>query len=128
MKEPSGHADLDEAAVVAVRQWTFTPAVRDDKPVASRITVPAQFAPPAPAPELLDTTRPGVLPVQGPVPAAPSGPAAAPAPPSPAGPADTAAALTANGGADAAVEQVDVHGHLQARPHGVPDYPVTLGA
>ena len=29
----SGGAELDEAAVVAVRQWTFTPALRAGKPV-----------------------------------------------------------------------------------------------
>jgi iron complex outermembrane receptor protein len=77
----SGAADLDEAAVVAARQWTFTPAMRGDKPVASRIKVPFHFAPPAPPPEEVDTTKPNVLPVQSAVPQAPS--AAAPAlPPS----------------------------------------------
>ncbi|MEO9185495.1 MAG: energy transducer TonB, partial [Kofleriaceae bacterium] len=40
----SGGADLDEAAVVAVRQWTFVPALRAGKPVASRIRVPFHFA------------------------------------------------------------------------------------
>ena len=49
----SGGADLDEAAVVAARQWTFTPASRAGKPVASRIRVPFHFAPPAPPPEIV---------------------------------------------------------------------------
>ena len=34
----SGGPDLDEAATVAAREWTFVPAQRDGKPVASRIT------------------------------------------------------------------------------------------
>src|ERR1700722_1409794 len=33
----SGGADLDEAATVAVRQWTFVPAMRDGKRLASGI-------------------------------------------------------------------------------------------
>src|SRR6185312_15089358 len=48
----SGGADLDEAAIVAARQWTFRPATRDGRPVASRIKMPFHFAPPEPAPEL----------------------------------------------------------------------------
>ncbi len=49
----SGGPALDEAAVIAARQWTFTPASRDGRPVASRIRVPFHFAPPAPPPELV---------------------------------------------------------------------------
>lgn len=49
----SAGADLDEAAIVAVREWTFVPAMRGGRPVASRIKVPFHFAPPAPAPELV---------------------------------------------------------------------------
>lgn len=49
----SGGAAFDEAAVVAARQWTFIPASRDGKPLASRIRVPFHFAPPAPPPELV---------------------------------------------------------------------------
>ena len=45
----SGGADLDEAAIVAAREWTFVPATRNGKPVASRIKMPFHFAPPAPA-------------------------------------------------------------------------------
>ncbi len=54
----SGGADLDEAAVVAARQWTFVPAMRGGKPVASRIRVPFHFAPPAPPPELVSPPPP----------------------------------------------------------------------
>ncbi len=49
----SGGGDLDEAAVVAARQWTFVPAMRGGKAVASRIRVPFHFAPPAPPPEFV---------------------------------------------------------------------------
>src|SRR5450755_4722898 len=60
----SGGADLDEAAIVAARAWTFVPAMRGDKRVASRIRMPFHFAPPAPAPELVETpTTPGDIPV-----------------------------------------------------------------
>jgi iron complex outermembrane recepter protein len=60
----SGGADLDEAAIVAAREWTFVPATRNGKPVASRIKMPFHFAPPAPAPEIVETPRaPGDVPV-----------------------------------------------------------------
>src|SRR5580704_17906265 len=96
----SGQADLDEAAVVAARQWTFTPAMRGDKPIPSRITVPFHFAPPAPPPEVVDTSKPNVLPEQPAVPqAAPtSQPALVPAPTAP---------TNADG---ESAEEVDVHG------------------
>jgi iron complex outermembrane recepter protein len=50
--QSSGARDLDEAAIVAARRWTFTPASRDGKPIASRIRVPFRFAPPASSPEV----------------------------------------------------------------------------
>ena len=49
----SGGADLDEAAIIAVRQWTFAPAQRRGVAIASRIRVPFHFAPPAPPPEMV---------------------------------------------------------------------------
>ena len=42
----SGGDLLDEAATIAIRQWTFEPARRDGTPVASRILVTFHFAPP----------------------------------------------------------------------------------
>lgn len=39
----SGSRDLDRAAIEAVRGWTFEPAIRDGKPVASSIQVPVEF-------------------------------------------------------------------------------------
>ena len=68
----SGGPSLDEAAVVAVRQWTFTPARREGKPVASRIRIPFHFAPPEPPPEI-------VAPPVAPEPVLPSHPATHPA-------------------------------------------------
>jgi iron complex outermembrane recepter protein len=43
----SGGAALDAAAEAAVRRWRFTPALRDDRPVKSRIRIPFLFTPPA---------------------------------------------------------------------------------
>ncbi|HEX4447991.1 MAG TPA: TonB family protein, partial [Polyangiaceae bacterium] len=63
--------DFDEAAMVAMRRWTFVPAMRGGKPVASRIRVPFRFAPPAPAPVLASTP----LPASSPSAAATPGPA-----------------------------------------------------
>src|SRR5690606_667498 len=39
----SGSRELDQAALEAVRQWTFEPAVRDGKPVESEVQVPVGF-------------------------------------------------------------------------------------
>ncbi len=39
----SGHDELDEAAMIAVRGWKFVPAKLDDKPVASWVTIPIEF-------------------------------------------------------------------------------------
>jgi len=50
----SGGDDLDQAAIIAMRQWTFVPAKRDGRAVASRIRVPFHFAPPEPAPEVVE--------------------------------------------------------------------------
>lgn len=43
VKQSSGFALLDEAAVRAVRQWEFEPARLDSKAVASEIEVPVRF-------------------------------------------------------------------------------------
>lgn len=40
----SGHADLDEAAMEAARQWKFVPAYKDGKAVAGKVRVPVRFA------------------------------------------------------------------------------------
>ncbi|MGJ0485176.1 MAG: TonB family protein [Methylomicrobium sp.] len=43
VQQSSGHDLLDEAAVEAVKSWTFIPAKRGETPVASTVTVPIQF-------------------------------------------------------------------------------------
>lgn len=43
----SGGADFDDAAITAVKQWRFTPAVKAGNPVRARIRVPFHFAPEA---------------------------------------------------------------------------------
>ena len=112
----SAAPDLDEAAIVAARQWTFVPAKRRGKPVASRIRVPFHFAPPAPPPERVSPAPAAetTLPSQ---PAVQQEPASAPAP----------APAPASAPAPAAVEEVDVFGRVVRRKLGVADYDVTLG-
>jgi iron complex outermembrane receptor protein len=46
----SGGPQFDAAALTAIRQWKFRPAMRADTPVASRIRVPFLFVPPGAAP------------------------------------------------------------------------------
>lgn len=43
VQQSSGHEMLDDAAIEAVKNWTFIPAKRGDTPVASTVTVPIQF-------------------------------------------------------------------------------------
>ena len=38
-----GHTELDEAAVEAVKQWSFEPAQKDGEPVAIEVAIPVQF-------------------------------------------------------------------------------------
>ncbi len=115
----SGGVDLDEAATVAARQWTFVPANRDGKPVASRIKVPFHFAPPAPPPELVEPAAPAE-PTTTPTTAVPAAlPASSPSgSPSPASPAPSATE---------APQEVDIFGRIVRRKLGAADYDVTLG-
>ncbi|HZU85611.1 MAG TPA: TonB family protein, partial [Polyangiaceae bacterium] len=136
----SGGADLDEAATVAARQWTFIPAMRDGKPVASRIRVPFHFAPPAPPPELVvpPPSQEPEVPVQPAVPqqeprAAPSvaPPAVAPAAPPAASPPPTPTLAGAAGGAPEPIakpEEVHVHGRAAPPSVGASDFNVRVGA
>lgn len=39
----SGYAELDQAAVEAVRSWRFSPALQNDRPVAVWVTLPVVF-------------------------------------------------------------------------------------
>jgi protein TonB len=43
VERSAGHADLDQAAADAVRQWHFEPARRDSEPVATWVLLPVQF-------------------------------------------------------------------------------------
>jgi iron complex outermembrane receptor protein len=74
----SGGADLDEAAIVAARQWTFNPAKRGDDAVRSRIKVPFHFAPPELPPDVVDDSKANTLPLQPAVPGPSTGPAPVP--------------------------------------------------
>ncbi len=47
VKESGGQA-FDEAAIAAVKLWTFVPGRRGDRPIATRIAVPFHFAPKEP--------------------------------------------------------------------------------
>jgi iron complex outermembrane receptor protein len=46
----SGGAEFDQAAMAAVKQWKFTPALRDGQPIAAKIRVPVHFVAAAPPP------------------------------------------------------------------------------
>jgi TonB family protein len=113
--QASGAADLDEAAIVAARQWTFTPATRDGKPVASRIRLPFHFAPPAPPPDIVlpAPTEEPQLPQQPAVPTAGASPSAT----SPAVSRASAGSPPPPVAAESPNE-VEVLGHLEARSHG----------
>ena len=39
----SGHASLDAAAMARVRDWRFTPRMKDGAPVAGEVLVPVEF-------------------------------------------------------------------------------------
>jgi TonB family protein len=114
VKQSAGGA-LDEAAMVAARQWTFVPAMRDGRPVASRIPLSFHFAPPAPPPEIV-TSPPQATTTSPPLPAVP----AAPLPTAP--PAPTPVPTTS-----ASVDEVHVGGPLERRDHGPSDYKEHVG-
>jgi protein TonB len=44
LKQSSGFAPLDNAAIAAVKQWRFVPAKQADTPVAASVIVPVEFA------------------------------------------------------------------------------------
>jgi iron complex outermembrane recepter protein len=112
----SGGQDLDEAATIAARQWVFEPAKRRGVPVASRISIPFHFAPPAPPPEIVEPKPPADE-----LPPYPAAQAAAPSPVTPAGAAANAPAAAGS------VDEVLVRGRVETRAHGASDYQVTVG-
>ncbi|HEX4478352.1 MAG TPA: energy transducer TonB, partial [Polyangiaceae bacterium] len=117
----TGGDDLDEAAIVAVRQWTFVPAMRDGKALPSRIRVPFHFAPPAAPPELVAPPAPA----PGAIPELPSK-NAVPAAPEPA-PATSSAAPSA-AEAPPPPSEVTVRGSVTPQTHGASDIHIDVGA
>jgi TonB family protein len=116
----TGGGELDEAAITAMRQWTFRPAMRDGKPVASRIRVPFHFAPPAPPPEIVEKPASEVpeLPKQPAIPTQPPAPGAeTTAPPN----QQPAPALPETG------EEVNVVGRRAPPSRGVSDFNLRVG-
>jgi TonB family protein len=103
----SGGRAFDDAATIAMREWTFTPAKRDGKPVAARIRVPYHFAPPE-APAQNEIVSPGI---QGQVENAGASPPAAAAAKAPEPPA----------------EEVRVFGRAQVPSRGAGDYEIPVG-
>jgi TonB family protein len=110
----SGGPDLDEAAKVAARQWVFRPAMRGDRPVASRIRVPFHFAPPEEPPELVPP-KPGT---ETELPSQPSigGPPPAPTPPAPPAPPPKLEAP----------EEVQIHGATAPPSYGASTFDFEL--
>ena len=109
----SGGDDLDQAAEIAARQWTFNPATRDGKPVRSRIPWPFHFAPPEAPPEIVEQKP---APVDTQLPPPPTPPPALNTPPPKAAATD-----------ESDVEDVMIRGHLTTRPIGVPQYDIPMG-
>ncbi|HEY8091152.1 MAG TPA: TonB-dependent receptor [Polyangiaceae bacterium] len=117
----SGGPALDEAATTAVRQWKFRPAMRNGKPLASRIKVPFHFAPFAPPQDIVP--RPQSVPiVPGNVVGGQSGGqgVTGPSPGSVGQAGETAVHAEAP-------EEVNVHGRAQAPSRGASDYHIDLG-
>jgi TonB family protein len=80
----SGGKAFDDAALAAVRRWTFRPALRNGQPFAARIRIPFRFEPPTAAPP--GTPDAGVAaPTEAPPVVTPVAPPPAEAPPPPAG-------------------------------------------
>ncbi len=110
----SGGAAFDEAAIAAVRTWTFSPARKNGKPLRSRVHALLHFDPPAP-----------------PAPPPPTNPPP-PAPPTP--PATTPAATTAPPAATPAATEpkpegaldVDVVGHKDRDSGSAAEYHIPI--
>jgi TonB family protein len=121
----SGGDDLDQAAIVAVRQWTFVPAKRDGVALASRIRVPFHFAPPAPPPDFVEPAPESepAAPVQQAVVPEEKPRAAAPPPPAPAPPA----AAPSDKEVPPAATDVTVRGRSAPPTRGTSDFHVSVG-
>jgi TonB family protein len=109
----SGGAAFDQAALDAIRRWTFSPAVRDGTPVSARIRVAFRFEPPPKSEPAEPAPRgTGSLSQAGAAPPAPKQPAAQPKVP-------------ATGTASA--EDVVVVGRSHLPSRGASDYEIPVG-
>lgn len=52
IEHKSGHAELDQAAIEAVKTWQFRPGTRGGQPVESDLRVPVTFTPPVERPSM----------------------------------------------------------------------------
>lgn len=43
IKESSGFSSLDNAAINTVKNWTFKPAIKNNKPIATKVLIPISF-------------------------------------------------------------------------------------
>jgi TonB family protein len=127
----SGGAAFDAAALVAVRQWVFTPAREGDTPVAVRIRVPFSFRLPARAepPPFPQSTTEAAVPEpapQGPPGGPPSPPAGPPlSPPQPA--SATPEPQRPQASSEEQPLEATVRGRAQPRSRGSADYEVSIG-
>jgi iron complex outermembrane recepter protein len=126
-----GGDPFDDAALEAARQWKFTPALRNGKPIESQVKIPFHFrhGPPPPAPTTPATPTP-TPPTTAPT-APPTSPTTAPPTPSPppaATPPAEAAPLPVAPEAERSYES-NVAGRIKAPPsRGASDYHVDVGA
>ncbi len=109
----SAGAAFDEAALEAVKRWTFRPALRAGEPVSARVKVPFRFEPP-PAPAVATPVAPPSVPDAGPAPSV-AFPAAVPEQ----APQDA-------GSAGQAVEEVSVRGTRRI-DRGGSDFQIEIG-
>jgi TonB family protein len=107
--ERTSGAAFDEAALAAVRQWRFSPAIKEGLPVAARIRVAFHFAPPSVAPPSV-APQPLLAPEASP-PGASSPPPAA---------ADAAASK-------ASATEIVVVGQSHVPSRGAGDYDIPVG-
>lgn len=135
----SGGVVYDRAAEAAVRQWKFSPALRDGQPFAAKVRVPVHFHGPHP-PEADAGAPPAPPPPAGDKPAAPAAPDRQdvdkkPTAPSPAGgpppPASAPAPAGAPAGPEAPPAPVDVSvtgAHRPPPSRGASDFHIDIGA
>src|SRR5450432_1134486 len=66
--QPAGHG-FDEAALTAVKSWSFAPARQNDAPIRATVQLSLPFEPPPPTPATVDAP-PAVVPPAAPAPVA----------------------------------------------------------